>query len=97
MKNSLKKYFLINGKLSMEEFRFINLILYTGCLNYNENKKYWFRNGKIHRDGGPAVIYSNGYKVWYKNGFIHREDGPAIMYGNYSGLAEYWLENKRVG
>ncbi len=51
-------------------------------------------NGSLHREDGPAVIYSNGDKFWYQNGKFHgdkywfqndryhREDGPAIEYAN---------------
>jgi len=30
--------------------------------------KYWYSNGKLHRDNGPAVEYASGFKEWYKNG-----------------------------
>jgi len=40
--------------------------------------KFWFLNGKLHREDGPAVEYSDGSKKWYLNGKLHREDGPAI-------------------
>jgi hypothetical protein len=33
--------------------------------------------GKLHRIGGPAVIYPSGEYSYYKNGLVHREDGPA--------------------
>ena len=42
----------------------------------------WYRNGKIHRDDGPAVEHSDGMKFWYKNGLIHRDNGPAIEHSN---------------
>ena len=38
-----------------------------------------YKNGKFHRDDGPAVIYSDGSKVWYKNDKLHRDDGPAVI------------------
>ena len=38
-----------------------------------------YKNEKLHRDDGPAVIYSNGNKTWYKNGELHRDDGPAVI------------------
>jgi hypothetical protein len=37
-------------------------------------------NGKLHREDGHAVEYTNGYKLWFLNGKHHREDGPAIEY-----------------
>ena len=29
--------------------------------------KFWFLNGKRHREDGPAIEYDNGYKAWYLN------------------------------
>jgi hypothetical protein len=40
--------------------------------------KRWLLDGKLHREDGPAIIYSNGSKHWYINGKRHREDGAAI-------------------
>ena len=47
-------------------------------------------NGVLHRDDGPAVIFSNGSKAWYKNGERHREDGPAVIYSDGSKV---WYKN----
>jgi hypothetical protein len=30
--------------------------------------KVWYKYGKLHREDGPAVIYSNGRKEYYLNG-----------------------------
>jgi len=30
--------------------------------------KFWYLNGKQHREDGPAVEYANGEKLWYLNG-----------------------------
>ena len=43
----------------------------------NKDKR-WFKNGKLHRDGGPAIEFKNGTKKWYKNGKLHRFKRPAI-------------------
>lgn len=43
----------------------------------NDNK-WWYECGKLHRDGYPAIEYSNGTKYWYQNGQSHRDDGPAF-------------------
>ncbi len=40
----------------------------------------WFKEGKLHREDGPAIIYPDGRQWWYKEGEWHREDGPAIIY-----------------
>ena len=43
-----------------------------------EDTKRWFIDGKLHRLGGPAVIWANGQKEWWIDGKPHRLDGPAI-------------------
>jgi hypothetical protein len=50
------------------------------CKIYPDGTKFWFLNGKYHREDGPAVEYTDGHKSWYLNGKRHREDGPAIEY-----------------
>lgn len=46
-------------------------------------KRWYNKNGKLHRDDGPALIrYKNNkilYKKWYKNGKLHKENGPAYI------------------
>ena len=32
-----------------------------------EDRTEWYLNGKLHREDGPAVEYSNGSKRWYLN------------------------------
>jgi hypothetical protein len=47
----------------------------------------------IHRENGPAIIYSNGDIEWHMNGEKHREDGPAMEWKN--GLKEWYIKGKR--
>ena len=49
---------------------------------YSYGDKEWYLNGKLHREGGPAVECTEGTKYWFLNGKLHREDGPAIEYSN---------------
>ena len=28
----------------------------------------WYKNGKIHREDGPAVIYADGFQAWWLYG-----------------------------
>jgi hypothetical protein len=44
--------------------------------------RFWYLNGKPHREDGPATEYANGDKRWYRNGKLHREGGPAVEYVN---------------
>jgi len=48
----------------------------------------YFKNGKYHRENGPAIIWPNGDKEWYLNGRCHREDGPADIFSD--GTKNYW-------
>ncbi len=46
---------------------------------YDSGHKEWYRHGKLHRENGPAIIWTTGSKAWYYNGLRHREnDLPAI-------------------
>jgi hypothetical protein len=38
---------------------------------------YFDKDGKLHREGGPAIICPDGSQYWYDHGFLHRDDGPA--------------------
>ena len=33
-----------------------------------EGTKFWYLNGELHREDGPAVEYEDGTKKWYLNG-----------------------------
>jgi len=39
----------------------------------------WYSKGQWHREGGPAIIYTDGAESWYRHGEPHREDGPAYI------------------
>jgi hypothetical protein len=60
----------------------------------------WYEKDKLHRIGGPAVIYWNGPLFcgsrWFYRGKQHREDGPAVelLYG--SKCKEYWIDGEEV-
>jgi antitoxin component YwqK of YwqJK toxin-antitoxin module len=56
--------------------------------------KAWYLNGKLHREGGPAIEYVSGTKMWYLNGKLHREDGPAAE--GSGGTKEWWLNGHQA-
>jgi hypothetical protein len=59
------------------EYQFKN-----GKLSFIKGKngtKIWYRNGKRHREDGPAFEGADGTKKWYINDKLHREDGPAVI------------------
>ena len=62
----------------------------NGLIIDENGTKYWYLNGKLHREDGPAIEYSDGDKHWFLNGKRHRTDGPAIEY--YNGT-KYWYIN----
>ena len=56
--------------------------------------KYWYLNGKPHREDGPAIEWANGSKEWWLNGKRRREDGPAVERAD--GIKEWWLHGQKV-
>ena len=56
--------------------------------------KFWWLNGKLHREDGPALESANGDKHWCLNGLLHREDGPAVECAN--GSKEWWLNDEEA-
>ena len=55
---------------------------FTGHVVDMNGTTWWFKDGKLHREDGPAVIQANGYKAWYKEELRHREGGPAVIHPN---------------
>ena len=39
----------------------------TGCVKYDSGTKHWFKNGKFHREDGPARELANGDKEYWLN------------------------------
>ena len=50
------------------------------------------KSGKLHREDGPAIVYSNGSKSWWVDGQLHREDGPAIERSR--GTKKWYINGK---
>ena len=59
---------------------------------FSNGSRYWYLNGKRHREDGPAIECANGARYWYLNGKLHRKDGPACEYAN--GTREWYLNGK---
>jgi len=52
---------------------------------------------KLHREDGPALIYSFGVYVWFKEGKLHRLDGPAYISNTIAEKTkEYFINNKKL-
>lgn len=53
--------------------------------------------GKIHRNGGPAVLLTvKGaveFEAWYQHGVMHRDGGPALFQKRGPLCVEDWYKN----
>jgi hypothetical protein len=58
-----------------------------------QGNQVWYRNGRLHREAGPAVVWANGRQAWYRNGVLHRDDGPAVI--DPDGT-QFWYRNGRL-
>lgn len=56
----------------------------NGLFVLSDGTKEWYKDGKLHRDDGPAleqvIVPGKPWvdKYWYQNGEFHRDDGPAV-------------------
>jgi hypothetical protein len=55
--------------------------------------KRWYKDGKLHREDGPAIDHNDGYREWWVDGKLHRIDGPAIEYEDGD---RYWYINGKL-
>jgi hypothetical protein len=60
---------------------------------YRDRVEYYNKQGQIHREDGPAIIFHKGGTMWLINGKYHREDGPAVVYSH--GGVSFYLNNIR--
>lgn len=58
---------------------------------YDDGKKEWYLNDKLHREDGPAIECINN-KFWYFNGLLHRVDVPAAEYAD--GTKAWYLHDE---
>lgn len=54
---------------------------------------FWCKNGNIHREDGPAVIWSSG-EIWRQNNLKHRLNGPAVI--QHNGSVEWYIKNEKI-
>ncbi len=54
----------------------------------------WYKDGKRHRDDGPAIqFFAMPREYWYKNGILEREiwyDDNGLPYDEY-----VWIDGKK--
>jgi len=70
-----------------------NLLKYDIRVDKDGSKR-WYKDGKLHREDGPAIERANGGRYWYKDGKRHRENGPAIERANDE--KQWYLNGKKV-
>ena len=65
------------------------------AIEYSIGPKYWWVNGKRHRDGDLPAIDNNvtGKQEWWVNGKRHRDGGLPAVVGTF-GLREWWVAGK---
>lgn len=51
----------------------------------------WCKDGKIHRDDGPAIFFIGGVTQWFHEGKRHRADGPSWL--DAAGRPLGWFVN----
>jgi len=71
-----------------------NEIPFTGKIRGENESLSYYKEGKLHREDGPAIEHLNGKKEWWVNGELHREEGPAVEYPN--GDKIYYLKGKEI-
>ena len=65
----------------------------NGIITNSETTTY-YKNGKIHREDGPAIEWINGNKHWLLSDRLHRTDGPAIdLVETELGTVKKWSIN----
>ena len=48
---------------------------HTGIIEWGNGERHWFKNGKRHREDGPAIVYDDVYKQWWLDGYKVWESG----------------------
>jgi hypothetical protein len=77
------KYQFLDGKLHSEESP---AVIYP-----NDNRYCWFKNGELHRIGGPAIVHLDGTQEYYQYNKRHRNDGPAVV--NPDGTGRWYFDD----
>ena len=53
---------------------------YTGIVEFEDGEKIWFKNGKLHREDGPANLFKDGLERWLLGGeFIWNSNYKIIL------------------
>ncbi len=84
-----------NGKHKKVEWNKKTVVptLSDGSYIDSYNNVCYIKNGKLHRENGPAVECADGTKSWWVNDERHREDGPAVEFAG--GSKEWFVDGKQ--
>lgn len=70
---------------------------FTGIAVFPSGTRKHFKNGLLHRVGGPAIEWSTGAESYYFEGLHHRRDGPAFKISEEGKKKWKWyLHGKEV-
>ena len=64
------------------------------CTTLPDGSRVWWRDGKLHRDDGPAYEGANGTREWWRDGKLHRDDGPA--WEGADGSRAWWRDGEKI-
>jgi hypothetical protein len=62
---------------------------FTGIVETPNGDKFWYKDGKLHKEDGPAIDCIDGSRKWWIEGKLHREDGPAV---EFSDGTKWWYK-----
>jgi hypothetical protein len=60
----------------------------------NDDVKYWYKEGHIHRSGDLPAIFIRGSVEYVKQGIIHRDNGPAMIHQD--GTQLFYRDGRRI-
>lgn len=80
------------------EKTYVQIDEHRSCVTYNRGRSdelgdivtVWFFDNQVHREDGPARIWSFGRAEWWQHNDLHRVDGPAII---QSDGTQWWYLN----
>lgn len=84
---NMSKYYVKINNVSEHWFKDSDLCIthrvFSAAVRQYGGRTYWYRDGKLHRGGGPAAIYPNGVTLYYLNGVYYaKDDYEQILRGN---------------
>jgi hypothetical protein len=85
-------YCLIHNDPSYQALYQVAGVMQPCCLE--KTAEWKDKDGRLHRDDGPAVIKPDGTQEWYQHDERHRDDGPAWIWPDGRQL---WYQHNANG